>query len=139
MHGEENEVKWRGVRPINGIRGVWPARNAVRVHVDGVLSGIGTAIVYTVPVGKIFFMSNMAFTTRNSAASVTDPHITVRDDSDVQQYVLLMQYEQVIAASISAQSFMPAIEVLAGWDVCIIVTVGVGRGRAYLHGWLEDA
>jgi len=139
MPGESDRTKWRGIRPIHGIRGIWPALDSVRVTDSGSQTGSGTNDIYTVPSGKILFISNAQLTTRQTATANTAGYISVKNDSDVHQYHFCYLLHSIASAFNMSAEFRPALEAGAGWDVY------VGSNNAALavvgafFGWLEDA
>ena len=139
MSGEADQVKWRGVRPISGIRGIWPDVDAVRAHARAYQSGTGSLIAYTVPSGKILFISTYFFSSRLSVDGSDYGFIGVRDASDVVQFVMIYHYYDFKGQLATTAPFAPALEALAGWDVFIQsydVNLDVNGG---FFGWLEDA
>lgn len=139
MAGETNEVNWRGVRPVSGIRGVWPARNSQRAITGGYQAGVGVTIIYTVPVGKLLFIASAYASSRNSAAAVAAGFSFVRNAADVYAYPLLYHYYTVAGQLSDSASFLPALEVPAGYDVVVQVTAAGIDARCNIFGWLEDA
>lgn len=139
MSGETDQVKWRGVRPVEGIRGIWPARNATRVNASDWQDGAGTKVVYTVPAGKILFLSSMFLCSRYTGATQPAIHAYVRDDDDEMQQRLVSHYFAGAGFQTSGMWYMPAQEAQAGWDVCIQVSSADAAGRLIVAGWLEDA
>jgi len=139
MPGEPNEVNWRGVRPVSGIRGVWPARNSVRVNATGSLGAAGITIIYTVPVGKILFTSSVWLTSFRTIQRNDNAYLYVRNVADVEQYRMLQHGWAATGQQSSNLMFRPAVEASAGWDVCITISFDDGYVRAGIHGWLEDA
>lgn len=120
MGGEANQVQWRGVRPVEGISGIWPARDAVRVHAREPNEAEGTVIVYTVPAEKKMYLSNLILSGYQSEAEDTRATVAVRNVGDVIQY-----YAAEVRLGAAGQlnvpcHFVPALELDAGWDVVLI-------------------
>ena len=139
MGGEPNQVLWRGVQPVAGIRGVWPARNSLRVNERASQEGIGSVIVYTVPSGKILFVSSLFCASRLAVDGSEYAIFAIRDTSDVTQIVLVYHYYDLKDQLVSSSQFTPALEALAGWDVYLEsfdANLDVIGG---FFGWLEDA
>lgn len=139
MPGETNEVNWRGVRPVSGIRGIWPARDAVRINAEGWIIVAGTAVVYTVPAGKILFIASAYLTTRFTVEALEGGHSSVRNGADVHQYRLNRHDHFVPGQLVSSQNFSPALEAAADWDVIVTSTHNNLRVAALIFGWIEDA
>lgn len=121
--GETNLAQWRGVQPVWGIAGIWPARDAVRVHESKENDAEGIEIVYTVPANKKFFMSNAVLNSYLSAAQEERSYIGVRDDGDVMQYYVLELRFGVEGQLVVSDHFVPALEAEAGWDVVLVNVV----------------
>lgn len=139
MSGEADQVKWRGVRPVSGIRGIWPDVDAVRAHGRAYQAGIGTNIVYTVPSGKILFISTYFFASRLSVDGSYNGFIGARDTDDVVQFIMIYHFYDFKGQIATTAPFTPALEALAGWDVIVQsynVNLDVNGG---FFGWLEDA
>lgn len=139
MSGESNQVKWRGVQPVSGIRGVWPAIDAVRIAEGTYQSGQGTVVVYTVPAGKILYISSAYLTSRLTAAVATYTWMITRNVADVTQVHMLSAYYSVVDAKTFAIPYVPALELPAGYDVAIYVHSATLSSRGGIFGWLEDA
>jgi len=139
MSGEANEVLWRGVRPVSGIRGVWPARDAVRVNERDEQVGAGTTILYTVPANKILFFRTAILTCFVNPAAVCAGYIGVRNDLDVNQYHIGIQRFVVAGQLQGGFNFCPALEAAADWDVFIFSSNANLTADGAIHGWLEDA
>lgn len=120
MGGEVNQVLWRGVQPVNGIAGIWPAVDAARVHANKENNADGTEIVYTVPAGKKFYLSNAILNTYQAAVQEKRAILAVRDDEDVIQYYVLINRFGAAGQLVVSDHFVPALEAEAGWDVVLI-------------------
>lgn len=139
MSGESNRVLWRGVRPVQGIRGVWPARNAVRIAKEATQVGVGSAIVYTVPADKIFFMTSPGLSCYNSAGAGNNSGLGVRNGADVHQYYLIFHYFSAQSQHSGFRRLFPAIEVPATFDVYVMSSNANVTALGSAFGWLEDA
>jgi len=139
MAGEPNEVVWRGVRPVSGIRGIWPARDSVRVSPQGSVFAVGVTIIYTVPAGKLLFISGVNLGTGLSADANVRAFVAVRNAADVFQYGLI--YHRFVKAGQlnSFPFFSPALEASAGWDAYLNSDSANLSSTCYMFGWLEDA
>lgn len=138
MGGEKNEVLWRGVRPVNGISGVWPARNATRVNEWKVKEGDGLDILYTVAAGKKLFVASAWFATRLSADADARCSMFVRDVADDDAFVIVDHYYDIAGQQVCCPNYIPALEVAAGYDVCLYNNVAGLDSRGGIAGWLED-
>lgn len=138
MSGEPNEVKWRGVRQIAGVRGIWPARNATRVNESVSRSGVGTEIVYTVPEAKILFISSAQLSSGAGADAIGVGRLGVRNSAQVLKYWILNNYHQ-IQGMVSDSAFLsPALECEMEDEVFVECLASSVYARGIIHGWLED-
>lgn len=138
MGGENNQVKWRGVQPVAGIRGIWPAVDAERKIIEQYQSGVGTVVMYTVGAGKLLFISTASLTTRCSGAAAHYVWIVIRNAGDVVQVHVITQYYSVADQITTVIHFTPALEVPAGYDITLDVGNGPFVSRAGVYGWEED-
>ena len=139
MSGEENQVKWRGFRPVSGIRGVWPSIDAVRVNQTGFQTAAGTSVLYTVAAGKKLFISQAQLTGRMSASANHLGRLMVVDGAAAQKY-WLVSLALTIAGNLSEScNFMPAIELDADWHVDMVNSGGELDLYGAFAGWLEEA
>lgn len=136
--GEPNQVLWRGVRPITGIRGVWPGIDAERIVKSKYLSGAGPAIVYTVPADTRLYLTSAFASVRFDGAGPSWAAIGVRDGGDAHLYWLAMIY--VVDASFynTPLSYFPALEMTAGYDVYVKTGSANADINGIINGWLED-
>lgn len=139
MSGEADQVLWRGVRPVEGIRGVWPARNVVRVSASNFQAGSGITIIYTVPVGKKLFMSGSSLHSLSTADGQKVGRMGVRESDDTFRFWVLYHYFIIKAAYNTTLYLSPALEVEAGEDVYVESNDAIVTARGTFHGWLEDA
>lgn len=138
MSGEPNQVLWRGVQPVSGIQGIWPAIDSVRVNESASRGGAGDVIIYTVPANKKLFISTINLSSRNNVVQDSTHHVSVRNDSDVEQYKIVYHLHSIVTSFASNHSFLVALEASAGWDVVLTQTLDDTAARAFLFGWLED-
>ena len=139
MGGELNQVRWRGVQPVEGIRGVWPARDSVRINKEATQAGIGNSIIYTVPADKIFFMTLSGIAAFNSAGAGNEGGVGVRNVTDVHQFYTCFHYFEVQGQASHSHNYFPAIEVPAGYDVYVVSNHANITALGSAFGWLEDA
>ncbi len=139
MSGEHNQVKWRGVRPVEGIRGVWPSRNAVRVNKEAEQAGEGNTIIYTVPASKIFFMTTAGMAAYNSAGGGKIAGVGVRNVADEHQIYVCYHYFAAQAEHSHQHKYFPAIEVIEGYDVYVVTDSANITALGSAFGWIEDA
>jgi len=138
MPGETNEVNWRGVRPVSGVRGIWPARDSVRANVTGSVIGVGESVIYTVPVGKLLFISGVTLGTGLSADGDVRAFAAVRNAADVFQYGLMYHRFMKAGQLNGSQPHFPALEAPAGWYAFITSDSANLSSTCYMFGWLED-
>ena len=139
MTGETNQVLWRGVRPVAGIQGVWPAIGATRVNAEGSEGEGGTSVIYTVPAGKKLFISLSLLTGRLDTIGVQQCYVSVRDAGDVTKFSVSRQFWYAASQQTTPCNYLPALEVPAGWDVCLTSTSANLDVWCGIYGWLEDA
>lgn len=138
MPGEDDQTVWRGVRPIGGIRGVWPEIDAVRVFAEAWNAGAVTEIVYTVPGGKILFLSSGSMFSRKEADGSGYVTLMERDAGDVEKRVIIHSTYAIKGQLSINVSFFPAVEIAAGYDIIVKSDVVDAKGRGIINGWLED-
>ncbi len=139
MSGENDQVLWRGVRPVEGISGVWPARNATRLNKWALQSGAATKTIYTVAAGKTAFVTAGTFTSRLSAVGSQRGYMALLNDSSVLQYLIVQHLYETAGQLETPLSFMPALEAAAGWEIVITSLHADLDVFGSLFGWLEDA
>ena len=139
MSGETDQVRWRGVRPVAGIGGVWPAIGAERVNEHGTQLEGGTAVVYTVPGDKKFFLSSAILASRQNADADARVNALVRDAGDVTKFYLGAHVFTKAGQLSTSYNFFPALEIPAGYDVCVYCQLATQYGWYDIFGWLEDA
>lgn len=138
MGGEIDQVRWRGVRPVEGISGIWPARNAVRVNKSVFRAGAASAIIYTVPAGKKCFITSLQQGSRMVSANSSYVDVIVRNEVDAEQYQISYMTFIVIGQQNLSRNFSPAIELDTGWDIILRNSHADLHSRAQANGWLED-
>ncbi len=138
MSDESDRVRWRGIRPVDGIEGIWPARNAVRIYKSKGLIGIGTEIIYTVPGSTKLFISASHLASRYSIDGLAFSTMLVRDGSDDLIDYLNRHYYAIKGHQVSDWNHFPAYEVPAGYDICLYSGEADHVSYAFISGWLED-
>ena len=139
MSGEANQVRWRGVRQIVGVDGVWPSANAVRVNATAVQAEGGIVTVYTVPADKKLFIASAFLGSRMSADGSAWSSLRLRDSGDNELYWIYVQLMDKAGQMATSQAFFPALEAAAGDYVYLHVPTAPIDARGIIHGWLEDA
>jgi len=138
MNRPTNEVLGRLAFLVN-TRGIIPDPidatriNSSLIDVDGT-----TAILYTVPDGKRLFIDSFWVAVTNNAAGTSGVHLIIRDTSDVQVNRLFLLPIAGNAMNSASQYICPAIEVTAGYDVCIKSDIANCKGHGGIFGWLES-
>jgi len=122
----------------SGMRGIWPAPNSTRVQGNGIQTGSGATVFYTVPANKKLYIHNAQLTMYTTADANVYGRMMVQDDSDVAQYRIMQLYQILIGSTSLSESYSPALEALAGWDVYMYATNAEVNVRGLIHGWLED-
>ncbi len=139
MSGESNQVVWRGVRPVEGIRGIWPARNAVRINEDAEAVGVSSITIYTVPANKILFISTVDMASIQSSIAAVSVRLNVFNELAAFSYRIKYHYFEAVGQQVSSSRYVPALEAAAGYTIRIFSAHADGQAAACLHGWLEDA
>lgn len=139
MSGELDQVRWRGVRPVEGIRGVWPARDAYRVNEAQEQDGVGVVQLKIVPAGKKFFLSSGILSTALRDNEECFVSVYVNDDEDAFKYALLRHQYYIAGQQTNSFMFMPALEVTVGWRVLLYVQHSKLLAYASIFGWQEEA
>lgn len=133
-----NQVLWRYIQPLAGINGVMPDIDSTRIskHLLNVVNT--TSIVYTVPASKTFYMTNAWVSSGSAAAALSGCYLFIRNASDVTTVILMDTYAIANAPVAYSCNYMPALELPAGYDLCLLSS----QGNEYIsgggHGWLED-
>lgn len=127
------------VTPPSTVRGIWPAPNSTRVFASQSVINTGEIGFYTVPAGKILFISGISLSTRQSAAQQGKGYLIVRDDQDTPLYSPLYLAMETAGQIADSQTYVPAIEVPAGYDIAIVSNAANCDATAEVTGWLEDA
>jgi len=133
-----DEVNPQEVVQKAGVRGIWPTTNAVRVNASGIQTGVGITNIYTVPANKILYIFSAQAAVRETADADSYGWIAIRNAVDVLQFYLLVVFINVKGFIALPQTYSPAIELAAGWDVYVQAghaDVGI---RGQINGWLED-
>lgn len=138
MAGETDQVRWRGVQPVAGISGLWPAIGAQRVNATDAQSGVGTTIVYTVPANKLLFITSMFMVSRNAIVQQCGMHAFIRNVADAEVARLCSNYFETAGQQTSPMQYFPAQEAAAGFDVCVSGDKNNSAVRLIIGGWLED-
>lgn len=139
MGGEPDQVRWRGVRPVEGIRGVWPARNATWIHAYGTRFAGGNYGLYVVPANKILFISSSFMSSTLSAAATEETGIRIRDTGLAVLRILHFHLLETAGQVQSPRYFSPAFECVATERVDLYVSGANTRVYGIIDGWLEDA
>ena len=139
---EANQIKWVGVRPISPIENIQVHPGILETTVAGVTRtqivksvevANTTTIIHTVTAGKTFYLCSVSCDSDSGVNKLT--HLKVRNDSDVDQYIII-DHESAAQASVSGSlTFFPPITIPAGWDIVLETTATQGMG--FIHGWEE--
>ncbi len=138
MSGETDQVKWRGVRPVHGIRGIWPERDAVRVNEEATANGVDTVTIYQVPASKRLFISNLCFSSRMAIDGSAAPRVFINTALGVLQYRIVYHYYDIAGHQMSPCHYVPALEVEPTDKVLLYNNHASCYATGVLHGWLED-
>ena len=138
MGGEPDEVRWRGVRPVEGIRGVWPERNAARVDKIKLQSSAGGTNFYTVPAGKILFIYQAFLNSRLTVAAATAGWMVIRTGGDVDVFTISYHLYTIEGQMGDNHNYSPAVAIPAGYKVRVYSSSNDLHLYASFHGWLEE-
>lgn len=139
MGGEPDQVRWRGIRPVEGISGIWPARNATRIYVDASRDTLGLTVVYTVPATKKMYLSNLCFASRLTAAANVSTQCYLVNASAGTICRPVYHYYTLQDQMVTQQLFFPALELAVGFQIRIYNEAANILAHAMAQGWLEDA
>jgi len=123
---EQNQVKWVGVRP---------GHDGTQVAASNVASA-GDAIVYTVPVGKVLYVTAWNAQAKDTAGG-NAALFAVRDDLDAWVYSFMALSFAVAGQVVSSLSHDPPLEVPAGYDVYVYTDNAAAQIWATVFGWVE--
>lgn len=139
MTGETDKTRWRGVQPVLGISGIWPARDSVRFADSEKLTGSGSSDFDPVPANKILFISLVLFTSRLSSDQSAGAYLQIYDEGD--NFILNVGVHEYFAKGqlASTMMFNPALELAAGWYFKVVATHANQITFPLVFGWLEDA
>jgi len=112
--------------------------NATRVNVGQIALGSATMTIYTVPSGKLFFLTNAILHSRESANAAGEADVIVYNQSAVLQYHIQRQLYDVAGHQALALQFIPALELPANWYVIVTNNHANIDSAAFITGWLED-
>lgn len=139
MGGENNQVLWRGVQPVEGISGIWPSRNATRINKYKNQSGLGTEVVYEVPEAKKMFISSAGLFTRLANAGSVGGMLYVKDAEGTTKLVIAYHIYDIAGHQSTPMNFIPALEAEAGWEIFVGSEHADMDVYGIISGWLEDA
>lgn len=123
----------------SGIKGIWPPEGSTRVNASNVQSGVGNAIVYTVPANKALYIGSASMTASESADAASQCWMGVRNAVDAFQYWMEIIYLVKAGQMVLPMRYQPALELETGWDVFVKADHENIACRGTIHGWLEDA
>lgn len=137
-----------GLKETNQVRmvGVVPARNADPVPVgkipdDGTqvavqgLAANQTTTIHTVTAAKTLYLSLAAVGVRNNNAANQSVYLRVTDGVDALQYDLFGFSVAASQGASDSHSFMPPLEIPAGWKLKVISADADVRAHAFIHGY----
>jgi len=127
------------VQPVEGIRGVWPEKNATRINKSDYISGVGSKVIYTVPAGCKLFVSTAGLSSVQTAVETGGGYMEARNAADVHQYYFLNHSYCQIDQMNTFVNFCPAVELEAGWKVLVAGNIPGIIARGLIWGWLESA
>lgn len=117
--GEPNQVKWRGIRPVEpreaipiqpyGDFGTQVAKSA---YVNNT-----TTIIHTVTSGKSLYLCSIALSVFPTAAGYG--YFYVRDENDTTQYTILRPKRQQDDGEMVTMTFNPPLVIPEGYDIVI--------------------
>jgi len=133
--GEPNQVKWRGIRPVE-------PREAIPVQPFGdfgtqitksVYANNATKIIHTVSSGKSLYLCSVALSVFPTALG--EGYIYVRDENDTTQYYILVTRRQENDGEMVSMTFNPPIQIPAGWDICVVSSATNFKLRGFIFGY----
>ena len=138
MNRPTNEVLGR-LAFLANTRGIIPNPiDATRIDVAVVGVENTITILYTVPAGYKLFIDSLWLSLYNDSASTTTGALYIRNGSDVLVYYLAYLNLITKREGNHSQSFPVAVEVSAGYDICVRSFLAALIVNAGIHGWLES-
>lgn len=124
---EPNAANWVGVRP---------AHFGSQQRASDAVSD-GTAILYTVPAGKTFYLFDWSFEANASAAGVWGA-LRVRNDVDARQFDIQIALFDAAGTVVSSNAYFVPLEIPTGWDIYIQSSGATCDVRGFVHGIRDD-
>ena len=136
-HYEDNILRMVGVRPAyqaNPIPvGAIPDRGT-QVIKSGAVTG-DTVVIHTVDVAKTFYLSHYNLHSANHSGAARDGNLLVTNASDTHQYYIARIYMDNDISDVISGSFMPPLEIPAGWKIWIMASDTLCDSVGTIHGY----
>jgi len=133
--GESNQVKWRGIRPVEPREAIpiQPYTDfGTQVAKDNYANN-STVIIHTVTSGKSLYLCSIGFSVFPTATG--HGVFFVRDESDTTQYRFFYIRRQSDDGDMVSMTFNPPLVIPEGWDICLwSATSGFGI-RGFIFGY----
>ena len=133
--GEPNQVKWRGIRPVEPREAIpiqpygdFGTQIAKHNWVEG-----GTSIIHTVTSGKNLYLCSVAFSIYPTVDG--EGTFSIRDDNDIVQYILFQIQRQANDGTMVTLTFNPPFVIPEGWDIAIWSSATGFRLRGFIFGY----
>lgn len=131
-----NQARMIGVLPSQGADPIPVGKipdDATQIAKSHVVQN-GEVIIHTVTAGKIFYLTHYSFTPNSSVAGKY-AQLRVRNDSDVVQYTITMVLFDAAGQATVPGTFIPPLEIAAGWDIFLYSNDGGTDARGFIHGY----
>jgi len=133
--GEGNQVKWRGIRPIDPREAIpiQPyADFGTQVAKDHYANNSIT-IIHTVTSGKNLYLCSATFSVFPAATG--EGYMYVRNENDALQYYLFFIRRPTDNGTMVSVSFNPPLIIPQGWDICVRSMTLNFRVRGFIFGY----
>jgi hypothetical protein len=102
------------------------------------VNGVETVNIFTVPTGKIFFLSLVWLSSRESADASAQCYIGIYDPADVLKNIVAHHYYDKAGHQIQVNPYPLPFHISEGWDIKIVSTHANVDGMGGYSGELED-
>lgn len=134
---EIDQVRMLGVLPSQGADPIPVGKipdGGTQIIKDGAVAD-GLQVVHTVTSGKTFYLSTAYGANYNTSGGAGYVQILVTDDEDATQYLLLRLRLAADGSISETMSFLPPLEIPAGYKIKINSDAANVAGYALIHGY----
>jgi len=133
--GEPNQVKWRGIRPVEPREAIpiQPYTDFGTQVAKSASANNSTAIIHTVTAGKSLYLCGVSLSVVPTASGYG--YFSVRDDTDTLQYTFFRPNRQQNDGEMVSMTFNPPLVIPEGWDIYIISQVNNFGMTGFIFGY----